>query len=81
MDGHFSTHQIADINDELRTASVNYRQDVRHVSILVMDYESGTAIRGGAIALVNRLYKKCKTAELILGSGRPIKLPVGSMAV
>lgn len=81
MDDGFTTHQIEDLNGEKRNALVHYRKDERHVSISVTSFESGTQMTGEAVALVNKLFKRCKRADLFLGHRRPIRLPVGYTAV
>lgn len=73
----FTTHQIEDINGEVRKALIHYNRERKHVSISVLDYESGTQIMGEAAALVLKFFKRCRTADLFLpGRTMPIRLPV-----
>lgn len=81
MDDGFSTLQIEDINGEKRNALVHYRKDQRHISISVLDYESGTAMHGQAASLVYNYFTRCKKADLFLAGYGPIRLPLRYPAV
>ena len=76
MNDGFSTYKIEDINGETRNALVHYREDTRHISISVTDFESGTAVVGGAAAIV-KLFKKPRRADIFLAGCGPYPLPVG----
>jgi len=75
----FSTHQIKDVNGELRNALVHYREDTRHITVSVLEHESGTAMIGGAAALLKR-FKKPRKADIFLNGNGPYPLPVGYYA-
>lgn len=77
MDDGFGIFEITDADGETRSALVRYDKETRYASVSVGDYFSGTQMIGEAAALVNKLFKKCRRAELFLiGYTRPIRLPV-----
>lgn len=76
----FSVHNITDADGEVRNALVHYNEDEKCASITIDTYYSGTQMAGEAARLVNKLFKKCKKADLLLNGRSVIQLPIGYYA-
>ena len=65
MKPSMSTHLIPDMEGESRKALLHIREN-GHVSVSIMEYQSGTAMRGGVQTLIGFMCKRAKRIDLFL---------------